>query len=131
MSEIKVDKISGKTSVNAITVTGENGSTQTSLQQGLAKMWANCIPNTSPQQLSDSFNVTSLADGGDGISQFSFTNSMNNAVYSGLATIGSTNRFPVNDTPTTEILTIDIYSVSGQTANDTAMLNVSVHGDLA
>ena len=131
MSEIKVDKISGKTSVNAITVTGENGSTQTSLQQGLAKMWANCIPNTSLQQLSDSFNVTSLADGGAGISQFSFTNSMNNAVYSGLATIGSTNRFPVNDTPTTEILTIDIYSVSGQTANDTAMLNVSVHGDLA
>lgn len=120
-SVLNVDSIAAKDGTSPVALT----------KQQAAKMWANCIPNTSPQQLSDSFNVTSLADGGTGISQFSFTNSMNNAVYSGLATIGSTNRFPVNDTPTTEILTIDIYSVGGQTANDTAMLNVSVHGDLA
>ena len=54
MSEIKVDKISGKTSANAITVTGENGSTQTSLQQGLAKMWCCWDGDDNPPTINDS-----------------------------------------------------------------------------
>lgn len=61
MSEIRVDKISGKTSANAVTVTGENGSTQTSLQQGLAKAWVN-FTGVTTTAIRDSFNISSLAD---------------------------------------------------------------------
>ena len=75
MSEIKVDKISGKTSVNAVTVTGENGSTQTSLQQGLLKAWMDL--NGATFGIRDSFNVSSATDNGSGNYTKNLTNNLN------------------------------------------------------
>ena len=82
MSEIRVDKISGKTSVNAVTVTGENGSTQTSLQQGLAKAWNN-FNGTGTVAIRESFNVSSLTDNGTAECSSNLTNAMSNANYAG------------------------------------------------
>ena len=82
MSEIRVDKISGKTSANAVTVTGENGSTQTSLQQGLAKAWNN-FNGTGTVAIRESFNVSSLTDNATAEQSSNLTNSMSNANYVG------------------------------------------------
>ena len=82
MSEIRVDKISGKTSANAVTVTGENGSTQTSLQQGLAKAWNN-FNGTGTVAIRESFNVSSLTDNATAEQSSNLTNSMSNANYAG------------------------------------------------
>ena len=82
MSEIRVDKISGKTSANAVTVTGENGSTQTSLQQGLAKAWNN-FNGTGTVAIRASFNVSSLTDNATAEQSSNLTNSMSNANYAG------------------------------------------------
>ena len=81
MSEIKVDKISGKTSANAVTVTGENGSTQTSLQQGLAKAVVN-FNGTGTVAIRNSTNVSSITDNGTGDYTVNFTNSMSDGNYS-------------------------------------------------
>ena len=86
MSEILVDKISGKTSANAVTVTGENGSTQTSLQQGLAKAWvvyvsANLTSDTDLAGVTDSFNMTSVVDNGTGDHTFAIANDFNSVNY--------------------------------------------------
>ena len=40
-SQLKVDKLQGRTTAGSIVVTGEGGSTTTNLQQGLAKSWVN------------------------------------------------------------------------------------------
>ena len=82
MSEIRVDKISGKTSANAVTVTGENGSTQTSLQQGLAKAWNN-FNGTGKVAIRESFNVSSLTDNATAEQSSNLTTSMSNANYAG------------------------------------------------
>ena len=82
MSEIRVDKISGKTSANAVTVTGENGSTQTSLQQGVAKAWNN-FNGTGTVAIRESFNVSSLTDNATAEQSSNLTNSLSNANYAG------------------------------------------------
>ena len=81
MSEILVDKISGKTSANAVTVTGENGSTQPSLQQGLAKAVVN-FNGTGTVAIRNSTNVSSITDNGTGDYTVNFTNSMSDGNYS-------------------------------------------------
>ena len=81
MSEIRVDKISGKTSANAVTVTGENGSTQTSLQQGLVKAWAE-ITGSGTAAINDSFNMSSLDDNATGDYDANFTNVLNSDSFS-------------------------------------------------
>ena len=81
MSEILVDKISGKTSANAVTVTGENGSTQTSLQQGLAKATVN-FNGTGTVAIRTSMNVDSVTDNGTGDYTVNFTNNMSDGNYS-------------------------------------------------
>ena len=40
-SQLKVDKLQGRTTAGSIVVTGEGGSTTTNLQQGLVKAWIN------------------------------------------------------------------------------------------
>ena len=137
MSEIRVDKISGKTSANAVTVTGENGSTQTSLQQGLCKAWIN-FNGTSTIASRDTFNTTSLTDEGTGTYSFDFTNDMNNndyaisggarspGVLSGILQAPSASE----TSATTDSLELYSTNVSGSLA-DLNHIFVIIHGDLA
>jgi hypothetical protein len=82
MSEIKVDTLTGKTSAGDITVTSEGGAATMQLQQGLAKCWVdfNGITTTSSR---DSFNVSSLTDGGTGNTTITFANTMSSSNYTG------------------------------------------------
>ena len=64
-SELRVDNLKGSTTGGSINVLGEGTSATTNLQQGLSKSW---ITFTSAASFTnrDSFNVSSLGDGGAG-----------------------------------------------------------------
>ena len=139
MSEIRVDKISGKTSANAVTVTGENGSTQTSLQQGLCKAWVNFdgAVTTSAEDTTgerDSFNIGSLVDGGTGHTTINFTTGFENTGYA------ATNLVEYTIDGTLNAMIISIMSMSqtaleikthwNATVYDSDYVGISVHGDL-
>jgi hypothetical protein len=98
MSTLVVDTLTGKStsttltigstpvvsaSANSMTIRGE-GSNQTSIQQGLAKAWAKCSADGT--SITDSFNITSLADTGTALQTLTIANDMANANYSSLAT---------------------------------------------
>ena len=79
-SKIEVDALSGASSAGVMTVVGEGGSTTTSLQQGLGKVWANVDSSTASR---DSFNVSSLTDNSSGNTTVNINNDMGNANYTG------------------------------------------------
>ena len=95
MSTVILDTITGKStattitigstpvvsaSANSMTIKGE-GSAQTSIQQGLIKMWYD-IDSTGTFELEDSFNVSSASDGGTGVHTANYTNNAASARYS-------------------------------------------------
>jgi hypothetical protein len=98
---------------------------------GSAKQRARVDQNNATQNIEESFNVASVTDGGAGQTRFNFTNNMSTALYTNLGIAGSTNRFCIANSPTTAGAKITVYSVSGQTANDSTHVFNSVHGDLA
>ena len=96
MSTVILDTITGKStattitigstpvvsaSANSMTIRGE-GSAQTSIQQGLAKVWAKLdgtlAAGSMPQ---DTFNVTSLTDSAAGRHVITIANDMNSALF--------------------------------------------------
>ena len=94
MSTVILDTITGKStattvtigstpvvssSANSMTIRGE-GSNQTSIQQGLCKVWAS-YPGAATS-INDSFNVSSLTDSDTGQSLINFTNNMGNSNFS-------------------------------------------------
>ena len=84
MSEILVNKLTGKTSAGNITVTSEGGAATQSLQQGLIKVWSN-HSNLSAVTIHDSLNVSSMIDQSLGLTELVYANNFSNAVYSGTA----------------------------------------------
>ena len=81
-SELIVDELTGRASAGSIAVTAEGGTVTTSLQQGLAKTWAN-FTGISTTALRDSFNVTSLTDTNTGRTTVTIANDMSNVNYAG------------------------------------------------
>ena len=79
-SELIVDELTGRASAGSIAVTAEGGTVTTSLQQGLAKVWAD-IDMTGTAAVDDSFNVTSMTDGGTGLPTLTIANDFANANY--------------------------------------------------
>jgi len=123
-----------------MTIRGE-GSAQTSIQQGLAKLWL----RYQSAAVQDSFNVSSVTDGGTNSTNctIAFTNNFDDSTHycpigefrghldgaSG-ATGSARMRDTSNGTSTSQL----IYSVSNN--DDSAMFDwvacqVSIHGDLA
>ena len=78
-SELKVDKFTGVTTAGSIDVTGE-GTATTNLQQGLVKSWNHYDHkgDSGSTQVLDSFNISSVADTGTGVSNHTFTNGFSN-----------------------------------------------------
>jgi len=75
MSEIKVDKLTGKTTADAVTIT--TGTATMSLQEGVAKHLVNYdAPNTTTDS---SFNQSSLTDLSTGQFKSLFTNNFSSA----------------------------------------------------
>ena len=79
-SQLKVDKLQGRTTAGSITVMSEGTSVETNLQQGLAKSWITFKSDSSFINR-DSFNVSSLADGGAGFGTATMTNVMSSIYH--------------------------------------------------
>ena len=109
MSTVVLDTITGKStattitigstpvvsaSANSMTIRGE-GSNQTSIQQGLAKMF--CTFNgTSTIAISDSLNTSSITDRGTGLYTVTINNDMGNANFT---TCGTCRKTDSNEDP--------------------------------
>ena len=135
MSTLVIDTIQGKTTAGSINVRGE-GSNNTNLQQGLAKIWFQ-FTGVSTASLNDSLNVSSLTDNATGTYTIAYSNNMANITYSysnGSGwDVGVTNS-TYNGTDKDQLLTatLVIYHVNASDALHDANLSMaSIHGDLA
>ena len=114
------------------------GSLDTSyVVNGSAKAWAN-TNQTGTQSNRDSLNVASITDGGLGITNLAFINSMNNANYSSTGQEGSTNttgfalQMPYNTvTNTSSQYSFVGFNGSRTATADISVVNTAVQGDLA
>jgi hypothetical protein len=142
-SQLKVDKLQGRTTAGSIVVTSEGTSVETNLQQGLAKSWVNLDgtatdAGTDLDGVRDSFNVASVVDEATGQSTVSFSNNMSNDDFAITATnsfvgTGSFVCFDANDNanlPTTSTYQLTIINRNGSTEDENFVFG-AIHGDLA
>ena len=114
-------------SANSLTIRGE-GSAQTSVQQGLTKVW--CSGASDGASIQDSFNVSSMADTATGVQTPSIANDMVNNDYSVFSCCN-------NDTlicPNVKGIGTGVYSAKMQAPDGTdtdVVMASTVHGDLA
>jgi len=143
MSTVVLDTITGKStattitigstpvvsaSANSMTIRGE-GSNQTSIQQGLGKVWINA---TDAAALSDSLNVSSGTDVADGDYSYSLSNNMGNNQYS---QTNNTLHAEIATAESQTLLTSEIHVIVFTRMDSFAKAAVrnmtTVHGDLA
>lgn len=104
--------------------------------QGSIKSWAS-VKQTGTQAIEDSYNVSSISDGGVGITANTFTNNMNNANYS--VTLAQQDGGSYNDAGSVHTDNADPYSTSqigyychfATSPNDANTAWCQVAGDLA
>ena len=147
MSTVILDTITGKStattitigstpvvsaSANSMTIRGE-GTAHTSIQQGLAKAWFHIVSGAAGTiALGDSFNATSITDGGTGTYNFNIANDMGNAVYSLQISSQAAAGFP--DKPQINSQAAGSFQCRQGTASaavDSGIYNATVNGDLA
>lgn len=130
MSTVTVDTLKGKTSAGNITVTSEGGAATMQLQQGLAKMWCRINYSGGTPVDSDSLNVSSLGDDGDGDIDYNFTNSPSSLNCSTVATSNTSAASTVFSAveSTANVRTLQ-YDSTGNPADQNN--SVTMHGDLA
>ena len=138
-SILKVDELRGIVSAGDITVTSEGGAATQSLQQGLAKAWAN-IDGTGTVAVADNLNVSSLADNATGDYTMSFSTNMGNAVYAVASHTGGAGQNVVTNRgasgagytyQTTSSNRVGNRNTSDQNWNDFDPITVVFFGDLA
>ncbi len=133
MSKIEVNELAVRSGSN-ITVSSPiqgEGTAGTTLNQGLTKAW---LQHNSSHAIQDSFNFSSITDGGTGLTNDStFTSAMASDDYSISGCAGTT----TNDDgfwAVTAIATTD-FNVRCRThngnVNDSNNASLTVHGDLA
>ena len=132
-SEIAIDKLKGVTAAGSMLVVGEGGTNTTNLQQGLAKAWFHIVSGAAGTiALGDSFNATSITDGGTGTYNFNIANDMGNAVYSLQISSQAGAGFP--DKPQINSQAAGSFQCRQGTASavvDSGIYNATVNGDLA
>ena len=146
MSTIVTDTITGKStattitigstpvvsaSANSMTIRGE-GSNQTSIQQGLAKMWVH-FAGSGSQTVGDSFNHASITDDATGRYTVVYTNNMANDDYSGSydATAVNNNSGEATYIQTYATSSVSVKHYENGTNYDAGNNVVTIHGDLA
>ena len=114
------------------TIVGEGGSTTTSVQQGLAKVWV-CVTQTSTQALNDSLNVSGITDNGTGETTCTYTNAPSNSNYAvSIAEGNAQNRHAMYNANNTTRLKLEGWEhASINSPVDCETIGASVHGDLA
>ena len=150
MSTVILDTITGKStattitigstpvvsaSANSMTIRGE-GSAQTSIQQGLTKHFVNLDGTASSDYVRDSFNNTSITDGGTGDYKCVFTNAMasNGYVHTVAAGSGSGHTATLYSLGQNLTVSCRIYVLehaSGVGVTDDVLVVGEVSGDLA
>ena len=131
-SILKVDTLTGVTTAGSISVTGEGNSTTTNLQQGLCKSWFKFNQDT--PAVTDSFNISSIADDSTGVHSGNFTNNMSNANYSNSCmkqaelTNNNCTEYTTGNNSTSLVKRNDIENGSARDAGNT---NTLTFGDLA
>ena len=148
MSTVVLDTITGKStattitigstpvvsaSANSMTIRGE-GSNQTSIQQGLAKMWL--IADMGDNAIDDSFNAASLTDHATGKPSFSITNDFNSVNHSDVGLVGNTAAhifYNGGNAVKTASSTgnFSIYNTGDAAVDISPYINITCHGDLA
>ena len=88
-SKLVLDNLAGRTTAGSISVVAEGNGTTTNLQRGLGKNWC-AFNGTGTVATRDSFNTSSLVDGGTGTYVINYTNVF--AVSGGQAVSGICNR---------------------------------------
>ena len=130
-SILKVDDLRGNTTANDITVTVGASATM-SLEQGLAKAWADVSTATS---VGDSLNVASLTDdGGSAPNDYTiaYTSNMGSANFSVSATVDAlAPRIAVADNKSASGFSLNIYVSNSPTTATGNTADFTVHGDLA
>ena len=140
-SQLNVDTIvdkagSGGTNVkiaNTSVTVAEGGSATTTTVQGLAKTWSN-TEQASSYSIRDSFNLSSIADGGAGKTQLTFANAFATANHATTALASNLNNFVGNDIETAaqSTTTVNFCVIDGSNSlEDSSVLTSSTHGDLA
>ena len=157
MSEVILDTITGKStattitigstpvvsaSANSMTIRGE-GSNQTSIQQGLAKMWIAYATDSGSPVVVDSLNVSGTTDNAAGDTTYAFSNNMATTkgyTVSGKgAPDGNTTTFVYSPQPLADDhvlasslrITMNYAGASSANSGDYKYISNSVHGDLA
>ena len=149
MSTLVLDTITGKStsttitigstpvvsaSANSMTIRGE-GSVQTSIQQGLAKLWIELRTVDGGPVDGNSFNVSSLDDDATGRFTVHPSNNMggvyNSKTMSPYSTTGTGNMNTVgyDDQSASQFQLTSVEE--GNSANDMTSLGLTIHGDLA
>ena len=132
-SQLKVDKLQGRTTAGSITVTSEGTSVETNLQQGLLKAWLN-FNGTGTVATRDSFNITGITDNGTGNYSITIANDMANDTYI-VVTNGARNEDGVHGVRdgemTTTLYKCLVHAYDGSTDFDSDSVYTGVAGDLA
>ena len=81
-------------STGQTTIVGEGGTTTTSVQQGLLKVWIQ-LNGTGTIATQDSLNIGSITDVGSGNYRTTFTNNMNNDDFSAWASGSAGQNSPI------------------------------------
>ena len=127
------DTIVGNTSANSINVRGE-GSANTNLQQGLAKVWCN-HQQASSFTIHDSLNISSVTDSGAGHAAPVHTSNMSNGKYAVAMCCNQVNYNTSADTTLTGSNSSSTHTAQAiNTSNagaDSSYMCSSLHGDLA
>lgn len=135
-------QITGEGLQSTLAIGSEGGAVTTSVQQGLAKAWAN-LNGIGAIALRDSLNISSATDLGTGYYKKSYTNSMSNINYSSVfggqygsgagvytTLIGIRNETNYDDPVTTTFIEIVTIGHDGA-SDDHECANTNIHGDLA
>lgn len=126
MSEIRATTISDLGGTGPVTLT----------KQSAAKAWAN-LNGTSTIALRDSFNVSSVADSGTGLYDFTFTTAFSDANRAGQTALANTTTdtmVQVGDSalaPTASTMRTIGLSGGGTSLKDLTYNLLLIHGDLA
>ena len=119
------------TAAGTMTVVGEGGSNTTNLQQGLAKSWIT-FKSDSTFINRDSFNVSSLADGGAGFGTITMTSAMSTGHHTVHCTSSDENAHASSEASNHTTTVYQCFSKNSTHAlTDTAAQYATVFGDLA
>ena len=123
--------------LKADTIQNTSGGAATLTKQYAVKTWAN-TNMTSTQSNRDSFNISSITDGGTGGTTLAITSNMSDANYAGVAERGTTTSnageisFPYNTfTNTSSQCAFCAFSVSYAAFQDITNVSTALIGDLA